>query len=59
MGLWAYGLGGPGPCITAADSKDKDGRTPLSLAVKRGYEMIVRLLINQYDVKPDLKDEDR
>jgi hypothetical protein len=40
-----------------ADSKDKDGRTPLSLAAERGHEAVVRLLVDQYDVEPDSKDE--
>jgi ankyrin repeat protein len=40
-----------------ADSKDKDGRTPLSLVAERGHEAVVRLLVNQYDVEPDSKNE--
>jgi ankyrin repeat protein len=40
-----------------ADSKSKNDRTPLSLAAERGHETMIRLLINQYNVKLNSKNE--
>jgi ankyrin repeat protein len=34
-----------------ADSKDEDGRTPLSRAPEEGHEAVVRLLVGQDDVE--------
>jgi ankyrin repeat protein len=33
-----------------ADSKDKDGRTPLSYAVEGRYEAVVQLLVDRDDI---------
>jgi hypothetical protein len=40
----------------AADSKDEDGRTPLSWAAERGHEAVVKLLVERDDVAADSKD---
>jgi ankyrin repeat protein len=40
-----------------ADSKDEDGRTPLSRAPEEGHEAVVRLLVEQDDVEADSKDD--
>ncbi|KFZ08626.1 hypothetical protein V502_09249 [Pseudogymnoascus sp. VKM F-4520 (FW-2644)] len=40
----------------AVDSKDNEGRTPLSLAAEDGYEAVVKLLIKRDDVVVDSKD---
>jgi ankyrin repeat protein len=39
------------------DSKDKDGRTPLSFAAEQGNAYTVRLLLARDDVDADLQDE--
>jgi ankyrin repeat protein len=38
-----------------ADSKDEDGRTPLSWAVEGGHEAVVKLLVERDDVEADSK----
>ena len=38
-----------------ADSKDKNGRTPLSHAAERGHEAVVKLLVERDDVEADSK----
>jgi ankyrin repeat protein len=38
------------------DSKDNDGRMPLSWATSKGYEVIVKLLLEWQDVEADPKD---
>ena len=40
-----------------ADSKDKDGRTPLSWAAAGGHEAVVKLLVATAGVDADSKDE--
>lgn len=40
-----------------ADSKDNDGRTPLSRAAWGGREAVVKLLLERDDVEADSKDE--
>lgn len=39
------------------DSKDSDGKTPLSLIVAVGQESIARLLLERSDVEPGSKDQ--
>lgn len=39
-----------------ANSKDDDGRTPLSCAAESGHDTVVRLLLERNDVKTDSKD---
>jgi ankyrin repeat protein len=39
------------------DSKDNDGRTPLSRAAWGGREAVVKLLLERDDVEADSKDE--
>jgi ankyrin repeat protein len=41
-----------------ADSKDNDGRTPLSHAAESGHEAVVKLLMGRDDVEADSKDND-
>jgi ankyrin repeat protein len=41
-----------------ADSKDKCGRMPLSIAVAGGHEAVVRLLVERDDVEAHSKDKD-
>jgi hypothetical protein len=40
-----------------ADSKDNEGRTPLSCAAAGGHEAVVKLLVERDDVDADSKDE--
>jgi ankyrin repeat protein len=40
----------------SADTKDNDGRTPLSWAAAQGYEAVVKLLLAREDVEADAKD---
>jgi len=39
-----------------ADSRDKDGRSPLSYAAECGHDAIVRLLVDKSNVEADSKD---
>ncbi|KAH7464059.1 hypothetical protein FOMA001_g17848 [Fusarium oxysporum f. sp. matthiolae] len=41
-----------------SNSNDKDGRTPLSLAAKRGQEAVVELMLAKDGVDPNSKDKD-
>jgi ankyrin repeat protein len=41
-----------------ADSKDEDGRAPLSYTAVRGHEAVVKLLVERDEVEADSKDED-
>jgi len=41
-----------------ADSKDADGRTPMSRAAAGGHETVVKLLLARDDVDADSKDAD-
>ncbi|RYO96288.1 hypothetical protein DL765_011625 [Monosporascus sp. GIB2] len=43
--------------IISADSKDGHGRTPLSYAAERGYEAVVKQLVERKDVEADSKDK--
>jgi hypothetical protein len=38
------------------DSKESDGRTPLSSAAREGNEAVVQLLLTTDQVEPDLED---
>jgi ankyrin repeat protein len=40
------------------DTKDKDGRTPLSLAAGKRQEAVVKLLLARDVVDPNAKDRD-
>jgi len=40
-----------------SDSSDKDGRTPLTHAVRSGHEGIVKILLGRGDVNPDSLDD--
>jgi ankyrin repeat domain-containing protein 50 len=39
-----------------ADSRNKNGQTPLSCAAERGHEAVVKLLVERADVEADSKD---
>ena len=41
-----------------ADSKDNEGRTPLSWAAGDGAEVVVKLLVDRDDVEADSKDNE-
>jgi hypothetical protein len=41
-----------------ADSKNKDGRTPLSFAAEKGNQSVVEMLLQRKDVNVDSKDND-
>jgi ankyrin repeat protein len=45
------------PDNVGADLKDEDSCMPLSWAARKGYEVVVRLLIKRKDVKADSKDK--
>lgn len=40
------------------DSKDSNGRTPLSWAAEKGYKAVVKMLLDTGKVDVDLKDKD-
>ncbi|KAF7508365.1 hypothetical protein GJ744_009356 [Endocarpon pusillum] len=44
--------------VVDADSKDSEGRTPLSWAAEYGYKEIVEILLAQDDVEADSKDNE-
>ena len=44
--------------VINADSKNNNGRTPLSWAAENGYEAVVKLLVEREDVDADSKDRD-
>jgi len=48
-------IGKQGHSNIGADSKDEDGRTPLSWAAEEGHEAVVLLLVEREDVKADSK----
>jgi len=39
------------------ESRDKDGRSPLSYAAEWGHDAIVRLLVDEYNVEADSRDK--
>jgi len=43
--------------LVEADSKDDNGRTPLSWAAGEGHEAVVKLLVERDDVEADSKDD--
>ena len=40
------------------DTADKDGRTPLSWAARKGYAHVVKILLEREDLTPDNADKD-
>ena len=41
-----------------ANPRDGDGRTPLLVAVEKGHETVIRMLLERDDVDPDIVDKD-